>query len=108
MIRIQEIATFTTGEPQSLPQLLAAGALKQEEQDYYTGTGIRQVYNANDYTAYDLARSAAEKVLEQADVPASKIDLLIYIQARVPGHLISSPAAKLQYELKATNANFVA
>ncbi|ACU60881.1 3-oxoacyl-ACP synthase [Chitinophaga pinensis] len=106
MIGINQIATVIIGDKTPVSSLLNAGTLKKEEHEYFAGAGINSVYNATAHSAYDLAKQAAVKVLDQSGVPAADIGLIVYIHSRLPEYLVSSQAGRLQHDLQARNAVF--
>lgn len=104
MAAIQSIKTYTPGTPVSVHSLPEQGTLGANELAYFTTCGIDTIYDAGQLTSYDLAKGACEKLLQETGTEASSIDLIIYIQSRMPEHFISSESARLQYDIKANNA----
>jgi 3-oxoacyl-[acyl-carrier-protein] synthase III len=104
MTGIQSIRTYTPGTPVSIHSLPEKGSLSADELSYFTTCGIDTVYDAGNITSYGLAKGACEKLLQETGTEASSLDLVIYIQSRMPEHFISSESTRLQYEIKADNA----
>ena len=66
-------------------------------------TGIRQRHiAADDEVTSDLALAAAERALEHADIPASKVDLLV-LATTTPDQTFPATATKVQHKLGMTN-----
>ena len=104
MTGIQSIKTYTPGTPVSIHNLQEKGTLSESELAYFTTCGINTIYDSGDITSYELAKGACEKLLQETGTEASSIDLIIYIQSRMPEQFISSEATRLQYDIKANNA----
>lgn len=104
MIGIQSIKTYTPGTPVSIHSLPEKEALGDNELSYFTTCGIDTIYDSGKIGSYDLAKGACEKLLQEAGIEASSIDLIIYIQSRMPEHFISSESTRLQHDIKADNA----
>jgi 3-oxoacyl-[acyl-carrier-protein] synthase-3 len=106
MIGIHETAVFITGIRLSLSRLLQRDDLPEEQLHYFSRTGIQSVYDASGYSAYELARGASQRLLQRAGMTAAGLGLIIYVHNcpqpwRTPSH-----AAKLQLDLRASNALF--
>jgi 3-oxoacyl-[acyl-carrier-protein] synthase-3 len=78
--------------------------LNAQEQEYFNGVGIETVPVTTDQNGYPLARAAAEKLLTANNIAATNIDLIIFIQCRLPEYFMSSYSSRLQSELKAKKA----
>jgi 3-oxoacyl-[acyl-carrier-protein] synthase III len=104
MTGIQSIKTYTPGTPVSVHSLPEKQALSENELSYFTTCGIHRIYDSGRITSYELAKGACEKLLEETGTEASSIDLIIYIQSRMPEHFISSESTRLQHDIKADNA----
>jgi 3-oxoacyl-[acyl-carrier-protein] synthase III len=104
MAGIQSIRTYTPGAPVSIHQLQEAAILDENALAYFTTTGISTIYDSGPLSSYDLAKGACERLLQETGTEASSIDLIIYIQSRMPDQLISSEATRLQHDIKANNA----
>jgi len=105
MIGIKGIATFFAGKKVTTANLIAGAKLEKDEHGYFNSIGIDTLYNADTYEGFDLAKEAAVKVLQNTNIDAASISLVIYIQNRLLQYLMSSNAARLQYEIGAVNAN---
>jgi 3-oxoacyl-[acyl-carrier-protein] synthase-3 len=104
MTGIQSIKTYTPGTPVSIHSLQEKEALDEQELAYFTTCGINTVYDSGNISSYELARGATEKLLQETGTAAADIDLIIYLQSRMPEQFISSEATRLQHEIKADNA----
>lgn len=104
MIGIKSIKLFTPGTPHSIHQLEEKQGLNESELSYFTTCGVDTIYDSGDMSSYDLAKGASEKLLQETGTDASSIDLIIYLQSRMPEHFISSEATRLQFDLKADQA----
>ncbi|MBL0743070.1 3-oxoacyl-[acyl-carrier-protein] synthase III C-terminal domain-containing protein [Chryseolinea lacunae] len=105
MVGIQDIASFFTDQKVRTQELIENEDMEQAAIEYFNGVGIYSVCDAADYTGYDLAKEATVKLLQKNDVKGTDIDLIIYIQNRLPQYFMSSSAARLQHDIEATNAN---
>jgi len=104
MMGIKDIVSYFEGDRIAVSDLLERAALEPAERQYFGATGIETVYHANGADGYHLARSAAQKLMERNKVSGQDIDLIIYIQNRLPPYLMSSSTARLQHDLGAVNA----
>ncbi len=104
MIGIQSIKTYTPGIPVPVHQLQEKETLSESELAYFTTCGVDTVYDSGSISSYELAKGACEKLLQETGTEASSIDLIIYLQSRMPEHFISSESTRLQHEIKAHNA----
>jgi len=104
MAGIQSIKTYTPGTPVSIQHLAEKELLDENELAYFTTCGIDTIYDAGTLTSYELAKGACEKLLEETGTEASSIDLIVYIQSRMPLHFVSSESTRLQHEIKADRA----
>lgn len=104
MIGIQSIKTYTPGTPISVHNLQEKETLSESELAYFTTCGVDTVYDSGTISSYELAKGACEKLLQETGTEASSIDLIIYLQSRMPEHFISSECTRLQHEIKAPNA----
>jgi 3-oxoacyl-[acyl-carrier-protein] synthase-3 len=104
MIGIKAIAPYITGQRVAAAALAEKGDLAGAELEYYNTVGIETVYVAEQHTGYQLARAAAQQLLDETGLEAETLDLIIYIKSRLPEYLVSSEATRLQHELGATNA----
>jgi 3-oxoacyl-[acyl-carrier-protein] synthase III len=107
MIGIRNISTFFPGEQVDVETLLKDIPLNEQEMQYCNSTGISSVHVAEDYRSFDLALGAARNLLDATGLAPEEIDLIIYIKSRLPEHLISSEASRLQFELNATRATSI-
>jgi 3-oxoacyl-[acyl-carrier-protein] synthase-3 len=107
MIGIQSVAAFFPGEQITADTLPEKETLNAQELQLYTSIGVRGVHVAQGYSSFDLALGAARQLLDEGRLPAGDIDLILYIKSRLPGHLISSEASRIQHELGAAKANAV-
>jgi 3-oxoacyl-[acyl-carrier-protein] synthase-3 len=104
MIGIQAISTYYPGGERIVNDLLKNMALDDQALTFFQSAGITHIHEADGFTSFDLACGASRRLLEDHQLDPEKIDLIIYIKSRLPEHLISSEASRLQYELKATQA----
>jgi 3-oxoacyl-[acyl-carrier-protein] synthase-3 len=104
MIGIKDIAAYFPEKMVPATGCPGFSDLKETEQEYFAGVGIETVPVSEELNGYPLAKAAAEKLLSVNGVNGSEIDLLLLIQSRLPEFFMSSAAAHLQSELKATNA----
>ncbi|MGB8190527.1 MAG: 3-oxoacyl-[acyl-carrier-protein] synthase III C-terminal domain-containing protein [Chitinophagaceae bacterium] len=104
MIGIKAIKPFITGKKISVKNLPEAANLTSTELEYFNNCGVESIYDSGDCSSYDLAKGAAERLLQESGVAPEKIDAIIYIKSRVPDFLISSEATRLKYELNATKS----
>ncbi|WP_118974718.1 3-oxoacyl-[acyl-carrier-protein] synthase III C-terminal domain-containing protein [Taibaiella koreensis] len=104
MIGIQSIKTYTPGAPVAVLDLAEKETLNESELAYFTTCGVNTIYDSGEITSYDLAKGASEKLLQETGTEANSIDLIIYLQSRMPEHFISSEATRLQHDLKAHQA----
>lgn len=104
MAGIQSIKTYTPGVPVDIHHLHEAAILGENELAYFMTCGISTIYDSGPLSSYDLAKGACERLLQETGTEASAIDLIIYIQSRMPDQLISSESTRLQHEIKAKNA----
>lgn len=104
MIGIQSIKTYTPGTPVSVHHLQEKETLSESELAYFMTCGVDTVYDSGIISSYELAKGACEKLLQETGTEASSIDLIIYLQSRMPEHFISSECTRLQYEIKAHHA----
>lgn len=104
MIGIQSIKTYTPGTPVPIHSLQEKETLGEQELAYFTTCGIDTVYDSGNSSSYELAKGATEKLLQENGISALAIDLIIYVQSRMPDQFISSEATRLQHEIKADNA----
>jgi 3-oxoacyl-[acyl-carrier-protein] synthase-3 len=101
------IKTIASAFPESM---LPAGEipgrkkLNSQELEYFNGVGIETVPVSTDQNGYPLAKAAAEKLLDKSNITGDDIDLIIFIQCRLPEYFMSSYSARLQNELKAKKA----
>lgn len=105
MIGIKDIVSFFPEKSIPTTEISGFGELTEQEQEYFKNVGIESVQVSEDFNGYPLAAAAAKKLLEGNKMNGNEIDLLILIQSRLPEYFMSSPAAHLQNELKAVNAN---
>jgi 3-oxoacyl-[acyl-carrier-protein] synthase-3 len=108
MIGIVDIASFFSEKKVYAKHLIADAGLDENEVEYFSNTGIKSIYESDKCQGFDLAKEAALKLMQKNNISGSDIDLVIYIQSRLPQYLMSSGAARLQYEIGATNANALA
>jgi 3-oxoacyl-[acyl-carrier-protein] synthase III len=104
MIGIKDIATFFPEKIVPATAIPGFHELKEQEQEYFKGVGIETVPVSDELNGYPLAKAAAQQLLADNNLEGNKIDLLVMIQSRLPEFFMSSAAAHLQSELKATNA----
>lgn len=104
MTGIQSIRTYTPGTPVSVLDLQERETLSESELAYFTTCGVDTVYDSGNITSYELARGACERLLQETGTEAASIDLIIYLQSRMPEHFISSESTRLQHDIKARNA----
>ncbi|MGO4287987.1 3-oxoacyl-[acyl-carrier-protein] synthase III C-terminal domain-containing protein [Chitinophaga sp. RAB17] len=104
MIGIQSIKTYTPGTPVSIHSLQEKATFDENELSYFSTCGIDTVYDSGNISSYELAKGATEKLLQETGTAAADIDMIIYVQSRMPEHFISSEATRLQHEIKADNA----
>jgi 3-oxoacyl-[acyl-carrier-protein] synthase-3 len=104
MAGIRDIASFFIDKKVYARDLIANGSLDEKEIEYYNSTGIETIFDADGYQGYDLAKQAALKLMAKSSIEGKDIDLIIYIQNRLPQYLMSSGTARLQYEIGAINA----
>lgn len=104
MIGISAVSSFFSETALPIGEISGRENLAEEERVYFDGLGIENVREAQGYSAYDLTKSACEKLLDEHTVDPAEIDIIIYIKDRLPEYLISSSAARLQYDIKAVNA----
>jgi 3-oxoacyl-[acyl-carrier-protein] synthase III len=104
MVGIKAIASFFGDQVIHTSDLITNGGLGQAETAYFSEVGIETIYAAEACTGYDMAKQASLKLMEQTGVAATDIDLIVYIQSRLPQYLMSSSAARLQFEIGAVNA----
>ncbi|WP_143305904.1 ketoacyl-ACP synthase III family protein [Chitinophaga vietnamensis] len=104
MTGIQHISTFTPGTPVAIAQLPEKATFNDTELSYFNTCGINTVYDSGDISSYELALGASEKLLQESGTDPAAIDLIIYLQSRMPEQFISSEATRLQRDIKATNA----
>ncbi len=104
MIGIQDITTYFPEEKVDTLNMPGRDRLSNEETEYFNGVGVKNVRMSEEEDGYELARKAADKLLEKSECDAEDIDLIIFIQCRLPEYFMSSAAAKLQSEIGATNA----
>jgi 3-oxoacyl-[acyl-carrier-protein] synthase-3 len=104
MAGIRDIASFFIDKKVYARDLIANGSLDEKEIEYYSSVGIETIFDADGYQGYDLAKQAALKLMAKSSIEGKDIDLIIYIQNRLPQYLMSSGTARLQYEIGAINA----
>lgn len=104
MIGIQSIKIYTPGTPVSIHDLPEKAAMSASELDYFSTCGVDTVYDSGKISSFELAKGACEKLLQETGTDAAAIDLIIYLQSRMPEHFISSEATRLQHNIKAVNA----
>lgn len=104
MANIQAIKTYIPGNPVSIHTLPEKETLNENELTYFNTCGINTIYDSGSISSYELAKGACEKLLQETGTEPEAIDLIIYIQSRMPEHFISSEATHLQHELKAVKA----
>lgn len=102
-IGIKAIRHVITGQQQDVQTLPERQQLEGPEAEYYDQCGVKSIYNANE-SSFELAAKAAQKLLDETGETPENIDLIIYIQSRVPQQFISSEATHLQEYLGAKNA----
>jgi 3-oxoacyl-[acyl-carrier-protein] synthase III len=105
MAGIRDIASFFTDKKVYARDLIANGSLDEKEIEYYNSIGIETIFDADGYLGYDLAKQAVLKLMAKSSLEGTDIDLIIYIQNRLPQYLMSSGTARLQYEIGAKNAD---
>ena len=105
MIGIKAISSFFSDKKVYAKDLIADGDLDENGHNYFSNIGIDSIYDAGQYQGYDLAKQATGKLLNKAAIEGADIDFIIYIQNRLPEHLMSSNAARLQFEIGAVKAN---
>lgn len=105
MIGIKDVAPFLTDKKIGLRELIEHSFMQEEELDYFNAAGIDSIHIADEFTAYELAREATVKLLQQNRLSGADIDLIIYIQNRLPEYFMSSSAARLQSDIKALKAS---
>lgn len=104
MTGIQSIKTYTPGTAVPVFSLREKETLDENELAYFTSCGVDTVYDSGEITSYELARGACEQLLQETGTEAASIDLIIYLQSRMPEHFISSESTRLQHDIKARNA----
>ena len=104
MIGIKDIVTFFGGKRIAAQELIQGAGLDEKELEYFSGTGIDSIYDGGGLSGYDLALRATNRLMDKNDIAGSDIDLIIYIQNRLPAYLMSSSAARLQHDIRAVNA----
>lgn len=104
MTGIQSIRTYTPGTPVPVLDLQEKETLSESELAYFTTCGVDTVYDSGSITSYELAKGACERLLQETGTEAASIDLIIYLQSRMPEHFISSESTRLQHDIKARNA----
>ena len=104
MIGIRGIAPFLQGTKtmvNSLPEVLQ---LTDDRLNYLQATGIENVLIDAQYSAYDFAKAASEKVLAENGLSGTDLDLIIMIKSRLPEAVFSSEATRLQKDIGAESA----
>lgn len=104
MIGIKDIATFFPGEQVPAKEMPGIKRLPEQELAYFQGVGIDTIHISDEYDGYMLAKSAADLLMEKNNVQGDDIDLIIFIQCRLPEYFMSSSSARLQNEMKAGKA----
>jgi 3-oxoacyl-[acyl-carrier-protein] synthase III len=104
MVGIKAIATSFGNRQIQADDLIAGGTLAPGEEAYFREVGINTIYAAEQFSGYDMAKQATLKLMENTGIAGTEIDLIIYIQSRLPQYLMSSSAARLQFETGAVNA----
>lgn len=104
MIGIQHIATYFPDQKISTTDIPGRSSLTQEEVEYFDSLGVKSVRMDDDEDGYSLAKKACDQLMNKGKYEGKEIDLIIFIQCRLPEYFMSSSAAKLQDELGAENA----
>ncbi|WP_160712994.1 3-oxoacyl-[acyl-carrier-protein] synthase III C-terminal domain-containing protein [Chitinophaga solisilvae] len=104
MTGIHSIAIYTPGTPVSVQSLEEKNSLGENELTYFNTCGINTVYDAGSISSYALALGASEKLLQETGISPASIDLIIYLQSRMPEQFISSESTRLQQDIGAHNA----
>lgn len=104
MVGIQDIATYFPDQSTASDDIPGRDSLSKEEVEYFDSIGIKKVRMSDEEDGYTLARKACEALISKGDYDSSEIDLIIFIQCRLPEYFMSSSAAKLQDDLGAKNA----
>lgn len=104
MVGIQDIAMFFPTDEIETVDIPGRNLLSQEEIEYFNTAGIKSIHVSNDDDGYMLAKKATEKLLENTNCDGDDIDMIIFIQCRLPEFFMSSSAARLQDEIGAKNA----
>ncbi|MCE3294291.1 MAG: hypothetical protein K0R65_5 [Crocinitomicaceae bacterium] len=103
MIGIKAIKPFIAGEKTNISSLREYEALNEQELEYLNSAGIKTVYDAENYTSYDLALEAARKLFAEEEITPQEINAIIYIKSRVPEYFVASEATRLQHDLGIEN-----
>ncbi|MFT7032009.1 MAG: 3-oxoacyl-[acyl-carrier-protein] synthase-3 [Cyclobacteriaceae bacterium] len=104
MVGIKAISTFFSDSYLDVGEIQGRDVLSKEEREYFDGLGIDKICLAEGYSSYDIAKEACTQLLLENQIDSKSIDLIIYIQERLPEYFISSSAARLQFDLNAVNA----
>lgn len=76
-------------------------------ESYFNDVGIEEICLAEEMSGYDLAKEAGQNLLEKNSIRKEDVDVVILIQSRLPDSLISSEAARLQFDLGLPSAQFL-
>lgn len=103
-IGIEGIATAFIGEALQLKAVLESRDFPNDQRLFYESLGIENLHVNDQLESYDLAKSAFQRLLQEQNIRAIDVDLIIYIRSRIPQYLVSSEATRLQYEIGCKNA----
>lgn len=101
MIGIKHIASAFPETLLPAGEIPGTEELGEQELEYFKGVGIETVPVCTDMNGYPLAKAAAEKVLQKGNLSGAGLDLIIFIQCRLPEYFMSSSSTRLQHELGA-------
>lgn len=104
MIGLKAMGFWIPDNFSMVKELAEVKKLTSQEADIYSHLRLETVVVADDSDSIDLAVRASEKALEKIDLLARELDLIIYLQSRVPAYLMSSEATRVQKRLGAQNA----
>lgn len=104
MIGIQSLEFYIPDNFVPTDQLSEVINLSEKEKQFFSLLQVKTISIAEGYSSVDLAVAASKQALEEANLEAGEIDMIIYLQSRTPEFLMSSEATRFQQELGATKA----